>query len=134
MRNEINFALLVNDYDKAIRWYCSTLGLFCVETDTDWGAGNRFVYLVFTDPMIPFGISLTVAQRSEDLALVGRQAGDNILLVFPVSDCMEMHKMLVQRGAEIEKDVIELPYGKQLVCRDCFGNRISLFQRYPPNE
>jgi hypothetical protein len=132
MRAVCGLSLLVHDYDTAIRFFCDTLALFRVEVDADFGNGNRFVDLSFADVRFAFAINLIRASE-EDRTLVGRQAGRNLLFSLPISDPDSMIIWLKDQNIETEQGIIELPYGRQIILKDCMGNRISLFHGYQDN-
>lgn len=120
--------LFVDDYDKGIQFYCNTLGLFKVDANTDFGDGSRFVYLRFSDKQILFSMHLVLAQLTE-VELVGRQAGNQLFISLPIEDADLLMNKLAKDNVDTEGGIIELPYGRQIILRDCFGNRLALFQR-----
>ena len=132
MRAEVALCLLVNDYDEAIDFYCRKLGLFNVDADNDFGGGQRFVYLTFSDPEFAFALHL---QRPDDgsTVLIGKQAGKYILTSLPIADADRMLARLNGERIEPEGGIHELPYGRQVILHDHLGNRIALLQRYLDN-
>lgn len=127
----ILFTLVVNDIETAIDFYCSKLCLFRNIADTGpKSSGARFVLLRFNDAAFPFDIHLEVPSSAPERALVGKQAGNNFLLGFPVKDCDAFVQQLRNARVPLEGPVIELPYGKQASCLDPFGNRISFFEDF----
>lgn len=133
MRAEVALCLLVNDYDEAIDFYCRRLGLFNVDADNDFGGGQRFVYLTFSDPKFAFAVHL---QRPDDgsLELIGHQAGKYILTSLPIDDADRMLARLKAERIEPDGGIYELPYGRQIILHDHLGNCIALFQRYLDGE
>ena len=126
----VGFNLLVDSYDKAIAFYASTLRLFDSKQNTDAGNGLRTVFLDFHQPAIPFWMTLTLATTANERSLVGRQAGNSILLVLPVRDLESLVERLGSSDVRFDGPLLNLPYGRQAVCFDPFGNRVSLFERY----
>jgi predicted enzyme related to lactoylglutathione lyase len=126
----IGFTLLVGSYDHALKFYVSALRLFRVEQDTDMGNGRRFVYLRFHVPTVPFAMTLMLPANAIEQALVGKQAGNSILLVFPVADLEMLVQQLESSSVRFDTPIMNLPYGRQAICVDPFGNRISLLETY----
>ncbi len=128
MRRDCSVCLLVGDYDEAIDFYCNKLELFEVESDNDFGDGNRFVCLSFVDIRFLFAFQLCRPTR-ESAHLIGKQAGEHILVTFPIEDAETMLDRLARSGVE-PKQVNRLPYGVQIKVKDCVGNTISMFEAF----
>jgi len=128
MERIVRLSMLVDDYDKAINFYCSQANLFTVVADLALGSGQRNVVLRYLD--LPFCLVLFRALTPETSKLIGHQGGELPLLVLPVTDCLSTHDQLLRNGVAFEGEPLQLPYGCQATMIDPFGNRICLSERY----
>lgn len=69
-------ALLVRDYDEAIRWFVAALGFRLVE-DRPLGAGKRWVLIAPPGPGTA-RLLLARAATPDQVAAVGKQAGGRV--------------------------------------------------------
>ena len=125
----MTLALWVDDYDKAINFYCEQTRLFSLVANTS-GPGMRNVVLGYNRPTTPFQIVVYQAISAELSALVGRQGGDCAMFVLPVDDCLGNYEWLRHAGVTFTGEPVELPYGCQVTLIDPFGNKICLSERY----
>jgi catechol 2,3-dioxygenase-like lactoylglutathione lyase family enzyme len=125
----VTLVLWVDDYDKAIDFYCEKTQLFYLVANTT-GSGLRNVVLRYQRPTAPFEFVLYLATNTEQLKLVGRQCGDTTLLILPVENCIEVFNKLNGIGVVFIGEPIELPYGVQASFNDPFGNKICLSEMF----
>jgi catechol 2,3-dioxygenase-like lactoylglutathione lyase family enzyme len=125
MRQRIaSVALIVPDYDQAIRFFCGVMGFRLVE-DVDQGR-KRWV----TVEPAGGGARLVLAQAEgpEQVAAIGNQAGGRVWLFLQTDDFARDHARMVAGGVQFEEAPRNEVYGTVAVWRDPFGNRWDLIQ------
>lgn len=126
MRQRIaHIALLVKDYDEAIRFYIEQLNFKLLE-DKQLDSGKRWVIVA------PDGEScsllLAKAANEQQLASVGNQTGGRVFLFLYTDDFwQDYHKMLV-RGICFVRPPSEEAYGTVAVFEDIYGNLWDLIE------
>ena len=122
-------ALVVPDYDAAIRFYVGLLGFALVE-DTDLGNGKRWVVVA------PFpgasGLLLARAAGERQRASVGNQTGGRVAFILETDDFARDHASMRAAGVAFEEEPRSEPYGTVAVWRDPFGNRWDLIEPKTP--
>lgn len=118
-------ALLVRDYDEALRYFTGALGFALVE-DTDLGAGKRWVRVAPPGggPALLLARAIGARQRRR----VGDQAGGRVFLFLETDDCRRDHRRLSAGGVAFEEAPRAEPYGVVAVFRDLYGNRWDLIE------
>lgn len=119
-------ALLVRDYDEAIRFYCDTLG-FTLVADTPLAEDKRWVLVA---PAGQAGCALLLARAAdaEQLAHVGNQAGGRVFLFLTTDDFWRDYHAWQARGVVFCEAPREEPYATVVVFEDLYGNRWDLLQ------
>ncbi|WP_426031684.1 VOC family protein [Cypionkella sp. TWP1-2-1b2] len=119
-----SFALVVPEYDKAIRFFCDGLG-FLLTADIDQGH-KRWV----TVQPAGGGVQLVLAKAVEarQLAAVGDQAGGRVWLFLHTDDFARDAARIVAAGGVFEEAPRHEEYGTVAVWRDIWGNRWDLLQ------
>lgn len=120
------FALLVREYDEAIRFYRDALG-FVVREDTPLEDGKRWVRI--GAPALG-GTELLLSRAVDGVqsVLVGNQAGGRVLMFFRTESFDADYALFRSRGVEFVEAPRDEPYGKVAVFKDLYGNRIDLIQ------
>ena len=118
-------ALLVPDYDAAIRFFVGVLG-FRLTADIDQG---RKRWVTVEPPGGGVSLVLARADGPEQRAAVGRQAGDRVFLFLETDDFVRDHARMTAAGVLFEEAPRVEPYGTVAVWRDPFGNRWDLIER-----
>lgn len=126
----VRLSLLVDDYDRAIQFYCEQTGMFSLVANLTLGPDTRNVVLGYTNPVAPFCLVVFRATNPERLALVGQQGGGLPLFVLPVDDCMSTYERLKAVGVPFNGEPVQLPYGCQATMIDPFGNKVCLSESY----
>jgi len=121
--------LWVDNYEKAIFFYCDQTKLFSLYANTS-GVGLRNVVLSYNLPGAPFYLVLHLAQTPAMTDLVGRQGGDHALFILPVADCQDIYARLKGTSLSFTGEPVSLPYGCQVTLLDPFGNKVCLSERY----
>ncbi len=119
-------ALLVREYDEAIRFFTEALG-FRVSEDTPLGGGKRWVLVGPPGG----GPSLLLARAANDAqsARVGDQAGGRVFLFLHTDDFARDHARLTAHGVRFVEGPREEAWGTVGVFLDLYGNKWDLIQR-----
>lgn len=117
-------ALVVPDYDAAIRFFCDVLG-FRLTADLDQG-DKRWV----TVQPAGGGVQLLLAQAVEarQRAAIGDQCGGRVWLFLETDDFARDHAKMQAAGVVFEETPRVEPYGTVAVWRDPWGNRWDLIE------
>jgi catechol 2,3-dioxygenase-like lactoylglutathione lyase family enzyme len=119
-------ALLVRDYDEAIRWFTDRLGFELVE-DTRLSETKRWV-VVAPPGAREAGLLLARAATGEQRAAVGRQGGGRVFLFLHTDDFARDHQAWRARGVRFVEEPREETYGSVVVFEDLYGNRWDLIE------
>ena len=124
----IRFALLVDDYDRAIAWYTNMLNFEVIEdralTDT-----KRWVSIA-THGSNGIRILLAKAVGDEQLAAVGDQAGGRVFLFLETDAFERDYHHLKAKGVEFVREAEDQPWGMVAVFKDLYGNLWDLIGPY----
>jgi catechol 2,3-dioxygenase-like lactoylglutathione lyase family enzyme len=116
-------ALIVRDYDEAIRFF--TTGLrFTVTEDTPLAPGKRWV--VVSPSGGGTALLLAKAATPEQAARVGDQTGGRVFLFLRTDDFWRDYHDMTGRGVRFTEDPREEGYGTVAVFLDLYGNRWDL--------
>ena len=120
-------ALLVRDYDEAIRFFTRVLGFELLE-DSPREGGKRWVRV---GPAGDGGASLLLARAAtpEQERAVGNQSGGRVFLFLETDDFERDHAAMQAKGIEFVRPPTLAPYGKVAVFLDLYGNRWDLIER-----
>ena len=118
--------LIVDEYDKAKKFYCDILG-FTVTEDTLFPTGKRWLRL-----KAPGGrgsdILLSKAVDDKQRAAIGNQTGGRVLFFLHTNDFEADYKSFHSQGVEFTEGPRNDPFGKVAVFKDLYGNRIDLIE------
>ena len=120
-------ALIVSDYDEAIRFFVDVLQFTVAEdraSQTSTGHPKRWV--VVRPPHGGTGFELAHADGEAQRAAVGAQWAGRVGLFLRASNFLETHRRLADAGIVFEGEPRTEPYGQVVVFRDPFGNRWDL--------
>lgn len=125
-------ALIVPEYDPAIRFFVDVLG-FELTTDepslTNDGRPKRWV--VVTPAGGGSGILLARADGPEQAAMVGRQFAGRVGFFLRVDDFAARYAIMQAAGVTFVSAPRDEPYGTVAVFEDCVGNRWDLLGPAP---
>ncbi|MGK0361816.1 MAG: catechol 2,3-dioxygenase-like lactoylglutathione lyase family enzyme [Bradymonadia bacterium] len=125
-------ALIVAEYDPAIRFFVDVLG-FVLTTDepslTDDGRPKRWV--VVTPPGGGGGILIAQADGREQRAIVGNQFAGRVGFFLRVDDFEARYAIMHAAGVTFASVPRDEPYGRVVVFEDCVGNRWDLLGPTP---
>jgi catechol 2,3-dioxygenase-like lactoylglutathione lyase family enzyme len=120
-------AVVVRDYDPAIRFFVDVLGFALVEdvpSVTTDGRPKRWV--VVRPPGAQTGILLARADGEHQEAVVGQQFAGRVGLFLRVDDFDACYERMIAAGVEFVRPPREEAYGKVAVFLDIAGNRWDL--------
>ncbi|MCG8405687.1 MAG: VOC family protein [Phycisphaerales bacterium] len=126
MRHIGRMAIVVRDYDEAIRFYTEKLG-FVVREDTDLGGGKRWVRVA---PSNGSNTELLLARAvtPEQRARIGDQTGGRVFVFLETDDFWRDYEAMSERGVTFCRPPKEEPYGMVAVFLDLYGNKFDLIQ------
>ena len=121
------FALIVDDYDRAIEFFVDALGFELVEDSpslTNDGREKRWV--VVRPPGASTALLLAQADGDRQQAAVGDQFAGRVGLFLRVDDFDAMYARLRSNGVTFVTEPRQEPYGQVAVFLDLVGNRWDL--------
>jgi len=125
VRRIATVALVVADYDEAIRWYVEKLG-FALAEDVDLGGGKRWVTL---DPgQGDARLLLAQADGTTQTARVGDQTGGRVFLFLETDDFARDHQAMRAKGVAFMEEPRHEGYGTVAVFSDLYGNLWDLIE------
>ena len=121
-----HIALLVNDYDEAIKFYTQTLQFVLLE-DKVMSPTKRWVIIA---PQGSTGTSILLAKASneEQQNRVGNQTGGRVFLFLYTDDIKRDYLNLVNKKVTIIEELTNKPHGTVLVFADLYGNLWDLIE------
>ena len=120
-------ALIVDDYDEAIRFFVDALGFELVEDSpslTNDGRPKRWV--VVRPPGATTAILLAQADGEQQERAVGDQFAGRVGLFLRVDDFEASYDRMREAGVEFVTEPRQEPYGSVAVFVDVAGNRWDL--------
>jgi catechol 2,3-dioxygenase-like lactoylglutathione lyase family enzyme len=123
----VHVALVVRDYDEAIRFFIDKLDFILLEDSYVPEQDKRWVVVA---PKGPGGTSILLARPSnqEQQAFVGNQTGGRVTFFLGTDDFWRDYNALVARGIEFVRPPLETSYGTVAVFRDLYGNLWDLVE------
>ncbi|NID08661.1 VOC family protein [Fibrivirga algicola] len=114
-------ALVVDDYDAAIRFYVDKLNFTLVE-DTVLSETKRWIRVA--PPGSTGGSQLLLAQAADEAqhSRVGNQTGGRVFLFLHTDDFQSDYQRLLDNGVRIVREPVVQPYGTVAVFADLYGN------------
>lgn len=119
MKKLAHMALVVDDYDRAIDYYTRVLGFDLVH-DEVLSETKRWVLV--SPGAGSCQLLLAKAASEVQQQAIGNQSGGRVFLFLHTDTFDEDHARLVTHQVEIVRPPEEMPYGKVLVFKDCYGN------------
>lgn len=120
-------AIVVHEYDPAIRFFVDVLGFELVEDSaavTNDGRAKRWV--VVRPPGAQTGLLLARADGERQAAVVGKQHAGRVGFFLRVDDLEACYRRMVAAGVEFVGTPRSEPYGRVAVFLDVAGNRWDL--------
>ena len=122
-----HITILVKNQDDALEFYLEKLG-FVKRQDASFGGGMRWVTVSPKD-QTDLEITFVLASSSDKLKVLGKQAGDHVLLTMEVDDCRREYEAMKAKGVKFHGEPEDQPYGTEVVFEDLYGNLFDLIQR-----
>jgi catechol 2,3-dioxygenase-like lactoylglutathione lyase family enzyme len=124
-----HIALVVTDYDEAIKYYTEKLD-FVLREDTALSETKRWV-LIAPPGSNECCLLLARAANEEQKTRVGNQTGGRVFLFLYTDDFWRDYKKLQQKGVDFVREPIVETYGRVAVFKDLYGNLWDLLE---PNK
>jgi len=120
-------ALVVRDYDEALRFFVGTLGFRLVEDSLVPAQAKRWVVIA---PPGSGGAQLLLARAAspEQENRIGNQTGGRVFLFLYTDDFWRDYNAYTARGVTFVRPPAEEPYGTVAVFVDLYGNKWDLVQ------
>jgi predicted enzyme related to lactoylglutathione lyase len=123
------FAVVVDDYDRAIAHYTQDLGFVLLEDD-DRGNGRRWVR-VAPSASSQCTVLLAKAANERQSAAIGNQTGGRVAFFLHTDDFQRDYAHLQSRGVRFVEAPRQEEYGTVVVFEDAYGNRWDLIEPRP---
>ncbi len=127
MKQQIaHIALVVDDYDEAIKFYTEKLN-FMLKEDTILSETKRWVLVA---PTNTDGCCLLLAKAAneEQKSRVGNQAGGRVFLFLYTDDFWRDYKNMQEKGILFVREPVKESYGTVAVFKDLYGNLWDLIE------
>jgi catechol 2,3-dioxygenase-like lactoylglutathione lyase family enzyme len=122
-----HIALVVNDYDEAIDFYCNQLG-FELKEDTLMSETKRWV-IVQPNGEVNCSLLLAKAVGDEQQSRIGNQTGGRVFLFLYTDDFWRDYNNYTSKGVAFIREPVEEPYGTVAVFKDLYGNLWDLIEK-----
>jgi catechol 2,3-dioxygenase-like lactoylglutathione lyase family enzyme len=128
MKQSIGYvAVVVQDYDDAIKFYVDTLGFSIVE-DTFIEAQNKRWVLVAPPGSSEAKLLLARAVGAEQSSRIGNQTGGRVFLFLHTDNFWRDFNAYKSKGVVFVREPVEESYGTVAVFQDLYGNLWDLLQ------
>jgi catechol 2,3-dioxygenase-like lactoylglutathione lyase family enzyme len=121
-----HIALVVNDYDEAIKFYTEILGFVLID-DTPQSETKRWV-LVAPKGAEECCLLLAKAVGDEQRSRIGNQTGGRVFLFLKTDDFWRDYENLRQKNVNFVREPKTEDYGTVAVFEDLYGNLWDLVE------
>jgi catechol 2,3-dioxygenase-like lactoylglutathione lyase family enzyme len=123
-------AIVVREYDEAIRFYVDALGFELIEDSQIPAQNKRWVVVA---PRGPASARLLLARAvgDEQTSRIGDQTGGRVFLFLYTDDLWRDFRVYREKGVVFIREPKEEIYGTVAVFKDLYGNLWDLIQRRP---
>lgn len=125
-RSIAHIALVVEDYDEAIKFYTEKLD-FTLVADTAQSETKRWV-LVAPKGAEECCLLLAKGVGEEQRSRIGNQTGGRVFLFLKTDDFWRDYKLMRARGVEFVREPKDEDYGTVAVFADLYGNLWDLIE------
>lgn len=122
----VHIALIVDDYDDAIKFYIEKLDFTLLE-DTPQNETKRWV-LVAPKGSEECSVLLVKGVGSEQRSRIGNQTGGRVFLFLKTDDFWRDYNFMTERGVEFIREPKTESYGTVAVFADLYGNLWDLVE------
>jgi catechol 2,3-dioxygenase-like lactoylglutathione lyase family enzyme len=122
----VHIALVVDDYDEAIKFYTEKLGFTLLE-DTPQSETKRWV-LVAPKGAEECSLLLAKGVGEEQRSRIGNQTGGRVFLFLRTDDFWRDYEMMRQKGINFVREPKTEDYGTVAVFEDLYGNLWDLIE------
>ena len=120
-------AIVVSEYDPAIRFFVDALGFELAEDSPDLtNDGRPKRWVVVRPPGAATGLLLARADGADQAAIVGNQAAGRVGFFLRVADFGAAYARMTAAGVEFLAAPRTAPYGRVAVFCDIAGNKWDL--------
>ena len=120
-------AIVVSEYDPAIRFFVDALGFELAEDSPDLTTDGRPKrWVVVRPPGAATGLLLARADGEDQAAVVGKQAAGRVGFFLHVEDFAAAYARMTAAGVPFLTAPRTEPYGQVAVFRDIAGNKWDL--------
>ena len=120
-------AIVVHDYDPAIRFFVDILGFDLVEDSPSVATDGRPKrWVVVRPPGAETGVLLARADGERQTAVVGEQHAGRVGFFLRVDEFAAHYERMISAGVEFVRPARQEPYGMVAVFLDIAGNRWDL--------
>lgn len=123
----VHIALVVRDYDEAIKFYVEKLE-FSLLDDTYQPEQDKRWVVVAPPGSLGTTILLSKASKPEQEPFIGNQSGGRVFLFLYTDDFERDYSAYKARGIEFVRDPHTADYGRVAVFKDLYGNLWDLIQ------
>jgi catechol 2,3-dioxygenase-like lactoylglutathione lyase family enzyme len=127
MQNIVQITIVVDDYDKAIEYYTSTLRFVLIE-DTQLTDTKRWVVIAPPGSTNGFKLLLAKAANEEQEKFIGRQTGGRVFLFLHTDNFLRDYNSLKASGVHFVHEPSKEEYGTVAVFQDMYGNLWDLIE------
>ncbi len=124
-----HIALVVKDYDDAIKFYTETLDFRLIE-DTKLSETKRWV-LIAPPGATECSLLLAKAANDDQSKSIGNQTGGRVFLFLFTDDFERDYHRYLSRGVTFVRPPEHMEYGRVAVFEDLYGNMWDLLE---PND
>ena len=123
-------ALVVRDYDEAIRFFTQTLGFDLIEDSPSKDRQGRDRRWVLIAPHGSRGTQILLARASneEEASRIGSQTGGRVFLFLYTDNFWRDYNAMRAKGVKFTREPNEEKYGTVAVFEDLYGNKWDLLQ------
>ena len=122
----VHLALIVDDYDDAIRFYTEKLNFVLLE-DTSLSETKRWVRIA-PPGTESCALLLAKADGEEQRSRVGNQTGGRVFLFLHTDDFWRDYHAMSTNGVSFVRGLVKEPYGTVAVFADLYGNLWDLIE------
>jgi len=118
-------AIVVNDYDEAIKFYTEKLGFILYE-DKVMSETKRWVVVGPKDSDCK--LLLAKAANEEQRTRIGNQTGGRVFLFLYTTDFWTDYDLMKSKNVEFVREAVEEEWGTVAVFKDLYGNLWDFIQ------